>query len=291
MSGSSSEESAHGMMADSIMRVKYYAHRGLYQNTAPYHAPENSLYAFRAAAARGYGIELDVRLTKDCQAVVFHDKSLARMCGVPGSVRDYTYEALSKLRLCGGSAQIPLLSQVLSEINGKVPLIIEIKAPLRSAETCCRIAEVLCPYDGPFCIESFHPSCLRWYRRHDPRILRGLLLKKGGFLRFLLSAPDFISYDIRSRKRTGRMPFSFHLIRWSSRLFRRPLRRRSVCPPDQPACTHPEAPVSVPHAKPEKKRSSVHNKIPAAAWTVQSQEALIQNQTDFDFYIFENFLP
>ena len=76
----------------------YYAHRGLHDNETP--APENSMAAFRKAVDAGYGIELDVQVTKDKIPVVFHDFTLQRVCGQEGKVCDYTYEELQKFHLC-----------------------------------------------------------------------------------------------------------------------------------------------------------------------------------------------
>ena len=72
----------------------HYAHRGLFDNKSD--APENSLAAFQKAVDAGYGMELDVQLSKDQKLVVFHDATLKRMCGVEGNVWDYTLEELKK---------------------------------------------------------------------------------------------------------------------------------------------------------------------------------------------------
>ena len=74
----------------SMLMGRDYAHRGLHDNKSD--APENSMAAFKKAVDAGYGIELDVQLTRDRIPVVFHDESLKRVCGVDGNVRDYTYE-------------------------------------------------------------------------------------------------------------------------------------------------------------------------------------------------------
>ena len=89
-----------------------YAHRGLHDNQSE--APENSLAAFRKAVEAGFGIELDIQLSKDRIPVVFHDFTLKRVCGAPGKVCDYTYEELQKFSLCGSGQKIPTLEEVLS---------------------------------------------------------------------------------------------------------------------------------------------------------------------------------
>ena len=74
----------------------HYAHRGLFDNNSD--APENSLAAFKKAVDAGYGIELDVQLSKDDKLVVFHDATLKRMCGIDGKVWDYTLEELQQMK-------------------------------------------------------------------------------------------------------------------------------------------------------------------------------------------------
>ncbi|MGN0995468.1 MAG: glycerophosphodiester phosphodiesterase family protein, partial [Candidatus Ventricola sp.] len=102
-----------------------YAHRGLHDNASD--APENSMAAFRRAVEAGYGIELDVQLTRDRVPVVFHDESLSRMCGVPGNVRDYTFDELVQFPLLRSAERIPRFEDVLTLVDGRVPLIVEIK--------------------------------------------------------------------------------------------------------------------------------------------------------------------
>ena len=89
--------------------------------------PENSLPAFRRAVEAGYGIELDLHLTTDGQLVVFHDDTLDRVCGVSGRVDESSYPELQQLRLSGTDETIPLFSQVLEVVAGKIPMIVEVK--------------------------------------------------------------------------------------------------------------------------------------------------------------------
>jgi len=96
-----------------------FAHRGLHSRDKT--VPENSLEAFRLAARQGYGVELDVQLTRDGHVVVFHDATLDRVCGVEGRVDELTYGELCKLRLCGSEYGIPLLSEVLAVIRNRGP--------------------------------------------------------------------------------------------------------------------------------------------------------------------------
>ena len=149
----------------------HYAHRGLHDDTKA----ENSLSAFRAAKERGYGIELDVRLSKDGELVVHHDATLERVAGREGKVIDYTAEELAAMSLAGTSDGIPTFRQVLDLIDGTVPLIIEIKMGDGEKGVAEKLVEVLEGYDGPYVVESFNPIALKIVRKLRPDILRGIL--------------------------------------------------------------------------------------------------------------------
>ena len=185
-----------------------YGHRGLHSNDSKY--PENSPIAFRLAREAGYGVELDIQLTADKQVVVFHDDTLLRMCGVDRRVDELTYEELQQYTLLDSSEHIPLLTEVLDVLDG-VTLLCELK-PMRSYTdmTLCEIAlPILNSYKGKFCIESFNPMMVRWFRRNAPEVIRGILSKKftdedhvapilgfclGALMTNCLGRPDFIAY-------------------------------------------------------------------------------------------------
>ena len=116
-----------------------YAHRGLHNAERA----ENSISAFRHSVELGFGIELDVRLSKDGVLVVFHDDTLDRMTGLSGRVIDYTAEELSAMRLAGTEDGIPTFSEVLSLIGGRVPLLVEIKEDASVSEVGLKTAEML----------------------------------------------------------------------------------------------------------------------------------------------------
>ena len=193
---------------DWVRRWKY-AHRGLF--THDQHVPENSLAAFAAAVAAGYGVELDVAMTKDRKLVVFHDDELSRMCGRAGKIWDFLYDEISDLPLADTAERIPLFTEVLELIDGHIPVIVELKSsPLRN-ELCEAAAMLLDRYDGLYCVESFDPVIVRWFRRHRPEFLRGQLASRGRsrklasrlqwfILRYLLTnaftRPHFIAYAV-----------------------------------------------------------------------------------------------
>lgn len=156
-----------------------FAHRGLHTKDAI--APENSMAAFLRAKEAGFGVELDVQLSADGVVTVFHDPSLFRMTGVDRSVTDCTWEELSALHLLGGTETIPSFEAVLRAIDGAIPIIIEIKPyrPYRERVLLCEATlSLLNGYTGDFCVESFDPRILLWFRRHAPHILRGQLTKR-----------------------------------------------------------------------------------------------------------------
>ncbi len=190
-----------------------YAHRGLWDSLNP----ENSLAAARLAVKYGYGIELDVQLSADGHVVVFHDTSLKRMCGVDKRVSECALVELKKLRLLDTQHTIPTLNELLSVVDCKVPLLIEIKGEGKCEPLCRALAEQLDVYDGAFAVQSFDPRQLAWFKSYRPRFARGQLVTSfkrsrgvgvSPLKRFMLSAlltnvlsrPDFISVSIDHMK-------------------------------------------------------------------------------------------
>jgi len=193
-------------------------HRGFHDNNQS--LPENSLAAFAAAIEGGYIIELDVSMTKDKQLVVFHDKKLKRVFGVDKYLSEVTYEELSQYRLFDTEERVPLFSEVLDFVDGRVPLLIEIKNEGTVGEMERLVYLELQDYEGPYAIQSFNPFTLKWFRENAPEVLRGQL--SGSFIvsdyeveyagttrlpwykKFLLknmllnfaSRPNFISYEV-----------------------------------------------------------------------------------------------
>ena len=199
-----------------------YAHRGLHGGKIP----ENSLAAFRAATEAGYGIELDVQLSKDGEVVVFHDESLLRVTGCDASLYSKTSSELSELALCDTEEKIPTLREVLSLVDGRVPILVEIKSDHAVFDVCRKTAEILDGYTGAYMIESFHPLAVNWFRKNRPLVVRGQLsarlfemgkrtpsmfLVQNLLLNFL-ARPDFVAFDYRHKNR-----YSFALCRFFHR--------------------------------------------------------------------------
>lgn len=155
------------------MKTYEIAHRGLHTDNEV--VPENSMKAFQLAKEQGYAMEFDVYITKDSQIVVFHDSTLSRLCGVNLEVEASTYDEIKGYPLLGSSQTIPLLKDVLSEINGTVPLLIEIKNTKRIDEICSTLVDLLKDYKGDYAVQSFNPFIIHWFTKHEPLIKRGLV--------------------------------------------------------------------------------------------------------------------
>jgi len=148
------------------------AHRGLW---GPDGAPENSLGAFQAACAAGYGIELDVQLSADGEAMVFHDAKLERMTGVSGRISERTAADLSEVRLAGTDERIPTLAETLALIGRRAMVHVELKTPFGAVGPLeQRVHEVIADHVGPLCVIGFNPHSHAWFAERYPRVLRGL---------------------------------------------------------------------------------------------------------------------
>lgn len=232
-----------------------YAHRGLHDKAKA----ENSLSAFRAAIDAGFGIELDVRLSSDGVLMVFHDDTLDRVTGVSGRVDAFTAEELSHISLSGTEDTVPTFREVLELIDGRVPILIEIKEDAGKSAVSSATAEMMKDYKGAYLVQSFNPLSIRNYAKTMPSTPRGILSHRYYAyeqyrkpLYFLLQClllnrlcrPSFVSYDFRHAKN-----LSFKIAR---SLFR----------------------------------------ATAFAWTVRSKEdEALAKKHGFDTIIFEDYIP
>lgn len=233
-----------------------YAHRGLHNNMEE--APENSMKAFQYAVEAGYGIEMDIQLTKDKVPVVFHDFTLKRVCGKEGKVCEYTYNELAEFKLFHSEERIPRFEDVLDMVDGRVPLIIELKIEFWDIGVCPIADKLLRNYNGRYCIESFNPRGVYWFRKNHNEVMRGqlsdafMLEKKSVGVQYFilqnlllnfLTKPDFIAYNqkyptVLSRKLCHRLYGNM-----------------------------------------------------AVAWTIKSQKDLEDAKKHFDLFIFDSFIP
>lgn len=209
-----------------------FAHRGLHNEKMA----ENSISAFLASAERGFGIELDVRLSLDGEVVVFHDDDLRRVCGVDKNVCDLTAAELSALSLSGTDEGVPRFCDVLAAISGRVPLLIEIKENREDTGISLKVAEILSSYRGDFLVESFNPKALKTFKKALPSATVGILSKSfwkdkehnsllfklmGLLVTNVVCRPAFIAFDANDHKnvslRVARAFFRTKTFAWTVR--------------------------------------------------------------------------
>ena len=231
----------------------YVAHRGLFDNGNG--IPENSLPAFEKAAEMGFAIETDVQMTKDGVLVVFHDDTLKRMTGADGKLSNYTYGELAELRLLDTDCQIPTFEQFLKAANG-VNLVVEIKTHDNIGEVEQKTRDALKSYNGHYCVESFNPFIIRWFKVHAPEVVRGTLscsYEGSGF-------SPFERWLLRELK----------LCRWNGSQF----------------IAYDAATVGT-----NKAVKRFGKRVPILCWTIRSAEQYNNLQHHFDNMIFDSFVP
>lgn len=204
-------------LENSFLKKIPIAHRGFHDDAHP----ENSLLSAEHAIENGYVIELDVRWTKDKKVIVFHDDNLSRTCGVDKKICDLTYDELKDYELFGiKGAHIPLFSEFLTYVNGRTPLLVELKVVQKiKGDFVSAVVDELREYKGEFVVQSFSPFYLMKLKKIAPEFIRGQLITKDlsempmrtlhdrlnyaivwifGFRRFnWISDPDFYNIDIR----------------------------------------------------------------------------------------------
>lgn len=196
------------------------AHRALHDVTDG--RPENSRAAIRAAMDAGYGIEIDLQMSRDGQAMVFHDFHLGRLTDENGPIRQRDAAALAAIPLKGGDEGVPDFAEVLSLVDGRVPLLVELKdqhgamGPHDGVMEQA-VARALQNYSGDVAVMSFNPHSVAAFGRLNDTIPLGLtteaFAQKGNPLlpaatrRRLRDIPDydhvgasFISHDVNDLK-------------------------------------------------------------------------------------------
>ncbi len=239
----------------SWLKSNWIAHRGCHTKDGV--VPENSRLAFMLALDKGYGIELDVNVLKDGTVVAFHDYHLNRLCGDPRNVDTITKTDLESLRLLESDQKIMTIDEVLSLVDGKVPLLIELKPHGSILLLCESLMKSLSTYRGTYAIFSFHPKVVYWFKKHHPNIIRGQI------------AETF--------KRDPNMP---KVIKW--------MMKNMIFNP----FTKPDFISYYIHDMPTKKLTRLHKKgITIISYAAQSQEELDFVKSHYDNAVFEYFSP
>ena len=187
-----------------------YAHRGLHGCVDGVRVVENSLAAFALAIERNMGIECDIQRSRDGEAMLLHDWELDRLTGVSGQTDSYDAAELARIAFINSDHRIARLSDLLDLVAGRVPILIEIKSRARYdvKRSCAAVARSLQGYRGAVAVMSFDPRVSRWFARHYPAPVRGLVMKETPDgptprpwqrrLALAHARPEFLAYDIRA---------------------------------------------------------------------------------------------
>lgn len=233
----------------------YFAHRGLHTDGVA----ENSLTAFRKACEMGYAIELDVRLSRDGELVVFHDDTLDRMTAESGPVKEKTLAELEKIKLADTEDTIPSFASVLTLVDKRVPLLVELKEGAGESGVARAAAEMLSKYEGEYIVESFNPLTLAEFGKCAPGVVRGIL------------TDNFLA------EKKYRKPLYFLLQNMLLNV---------VCKPDFIAHNHKR------HKNPGLSICKRLFGAPTFAWTVKTKEdECVAKKHGFDGIIFEGYIP
>ena len=181
-----------------------YAHRGLHGDDLP----ENTLLAFAAAADAGLGVECDIQRSADGTAMVFHDWDLDRLVEAEGALGGHASDFLETLKYRGRDYGIARLVTLLDLVGGRVPVLIEIKSRPRYdiEKSCASVRAGLKGYEGLHAVMSFDPRVSRWFRRHSPQTVRGLVVREDAVghtqqawrrhFALWMARPDFVAYHV-----------------------------------------------------------------------------------------------
>lgn len=234
------------------------AHRGLHDVRNG--VEENSLPAFEAAIGHGYAIETDVQLSRDGEAMVFHDHTLDRLTSKTGLVSDFTAAELGKIAYANGIGTIPTLVELLDVVAGRTGLLIEIKSGW-SGDTRLvkRTVQCLVSYAGPFAVMSFDPVQVAWLAHNAPDIMRGIVAD-------------------------GAPQDEYAFLPPTARLSLREFRHAGVTQPDFLSLDKHWLPCPVAH-------SYRNRHTPVICWTIRSEQEASQALRWCDQITFEGYLP
>jgi len=204
------------------IRTEYFAHRGLHNKVYP----ENTLGAFKNAVKYEFDIELDIRLSKDQQVVVFHDQNLLRLCDENLNVDEVTFEDLRKYPIHKTNERIPLLQEVLDTLPKETKYLIELKTVKNPKVFVSIFISFMKEYDTTYAVHSFDPRIINEFRKQDPSIIRGQIAStfkgKSLFAKLLvknlhtniITKPDFTNYRFEDlpRKKLDKLHSKGHIV-------------------------------------------------------------------------------
>lgn len=213
-----------------FLKETIIAHRGVHNEKD---IIENSLEAFKEAVNKNYIIELDVHFLKDGEVVVFHDDNIERMTGINKNLKDCTYDEIRNIKLLNKNTYIPKFSDVLKLVDGKVPILIELKNDNKVGLLESSLVQILKKYNGKYAVQSFNPLSIMWFKNNYPNIIRGQLVckfknkKMDNIKKFILKTmffniitnPDFISHrvDDLSYKEVNKIKKNKFILGWTVR--------------------------------------------------------------------------
>lgn len=198
-------------MKHSWLATTSFAHRGLHGPVSGH--VENSVSAFDAALQKGYGFELDVLLSKDEKAIVFHDQNLLRLTGIDAELCQLSAKEITKIKLSGSNDNIPTLGDTLTSVGHKASILVEIKgAQNKYKEIALAVLKGLKNHNGEIAVMSFYPEIISHFKSSDENVVRGLVatsINDGKMpneffdLKYQINViqklnVDFIAYDIRA---------------------------------------------------------------------------------------------
>jgi glycerophosphoryl diester phosphodiesterase len=214
------------------------AHRGLHDASAG--VIENTASAFTAAIAGGYGIECDLQISADGEAMVHHDDALGRLTQGSGRLADMPAAKIQAARFRASNDHVLTLAELCALVAGRATLLLELKSHFDGDRRLVeRTAHVLAGYSGPVAAMSFDPSMVEAIRHAAPRLARGVVAQRhytGGewgrlpaserrrlahLLHFGGTRPQFIAYSVQDLPAAApvilRLLFGVPLLTWTVR--------------------------------------------------------------------------
>jgi len=186
-----------------FLKSRLIAHRGVHNSQIP----ENTLPAFSKSVDKNYIIELDIHILKSKTIVVYHDYNLLRVCGVNKIIETLTYAQLSKIKI-NKKYTIPTLQQVIHIVDGKVPLLIEIKDVDNNESFEKEIVKILDNYKGQFAIQTLNPFVINWFYKNRKNYPLGLIIFND--LNYKLFKKCIKKVDFISINKNG-LPFKYNI--------------------------------------------------------------------------------